>query len=61
MTFTSPINWDTLRISPHSIEEPEKKETIKKASKKKEAAKQDDSDSDIPWNVWTTKKNNLKT
>jgi replicative DNA helicase len=51
MTFTSPINWDTLRISPHSIEEPEKKETVKRVSKKKEAAKQDDGDSDIPWNI----------
>ena len=51
MTFTSPINWDSLRISPHEIEAPEKKETIKRASKKKEAAKQDDSDSDIPWNI----------
>jgi replicative DNA helicase len=51
MTFTSPINWDSLRISPHDIEAPEKKETIKRASKKKETAKQDDSDSDIPWNI----------
>jgi replicative DNA helicase len=51
MTFTSPINWDTLRIGPHSIEEPEKKETVKRVSKKKEAAKQDDGDSDIPWNI----------
>ncbi len=51
LTFTSPINWDSLRISPHDIEAPEKKETIKRASKKKEAAKQDDSDSDIPWNI----------
>jgi replicative DNA helicase len=51
MTFTSPINWDSLRISPHDIEAPEKKETVKRASKKKEAAKQDDSDSDIPWNI----------
>lgn len=51
MTFTSPINWDTLRISPHSIEEPEKKETIKKVSKKKDVTKQDDADSDIPWNI----------
>ena len=51
MTFTSPINWDSLRISPQSIEEPEKKETIKKATKKKEAAKKDDSNSDIPWDV----------
>jgi KaiC/GvpD/RAD55 family RecA-like ATPase len=51
MTFTSPINWDSLRISPHDIEEPEKKETIKRSSKKKAAEKQDDSDSDIPWNI----------
>jgi hypothetical protein len=40
-----------LRISPHDIEEPEKKETIKRSSKKKAAEKQDDSDSDIPWNI----------
>jgi KaiC/GvpD/RAD55 family RecA-like ATPase len=51
MTFTSPINWDSLRISPHDIEAPEKKETIKRSSKKKTAEKQDDSDSDIPWNI----------
>lgn len=50
MTFTSPINWDTLRISPHSIEEPEAKETIKKAGKKKQITK-DDSAADIPWDV----------
>lgn len=49
MRFTSPINWDTLRISPQSIDEPE---TVKKTnSKKKEPNKQDDSDSDLPWNV----------
>lgn len=51
MTFTSPINWDSLRISPHDIEAPEKKETIKRSGKKKTAEKQDDSDSDIPWNI----------
>jgi replicative DNA helicase len=50
MTFTSPINWETLRISPQSIEAPEPKETIKK-TKKKESVKKDDSDSDIPWDV----------
>lgn len=50
MTFTSPINWETLRISPQSIEPPEPKETIKK-SKKKDSMKKDDSDSDIPWDV----------
>jgi replicative DNA helicase len=48
LTITSPINWETLRISPNSIEAPEKKETIKKAKKTKEV---DDSSSDIPWNL----------
>lgn len=48
LTITSPINWDTLRISPNSIEAPEKKETIKKVKKTKEV---DDSSSDIPWNI----------
>lgn len=50
MVFTSPINWDTLRISPHTIDTPEKKETVKR-SKKKEEVKKDDSDADLPWNV----------
>lgn len=48
LTITSPINWDTLRISPNSIDAPEKKETIKKVKKTKEV---DDKDSDIPWNI----------
>jgi replicative DNA helicase len=49
---TSPINWDTLRISPISIdlppEEPKEKKTrkIKKVSEIK-----DDSTADIPWDV----------
>lgn len=49
LNFTSPINWDTLRISPQPIEEPEAKETIKRAGKKK--TKQDDSSADLPWDV----------
>lgn len=49
---TSPIDWETLRISPQSIEKPEepKKEKtgkIKNAAKKEEV---DDSSADIPWN-----------
>ena len=48
LTITSPINWETLRISPNSIDAPEKKETIKKVKKTKEV---DDSSSDIPWNL----------
>lgn len=52
MRFTSPINWDSLRISPHSIEEPEHKETVKRMRKKQDNSdKQDDKDSDIPWNI----------
>ena len=49
---TSPINWETLRISPISIDAPqdepkqEKKRKIKRASEVK-----DDSSSDIPWDV----------
>lgn len=50
MTFTSPIDWSTLRISPHSIEAPASKETIKKAGKKSHDAAPD-SKSDIPWDV----------
>jgi hypothetical protein len=50
MTFTSPINWDTLRISPISMEEPNTKETIKKAGKKPSIVK-DDSAADLPWDV----------
>lgn len=51
MQFTSPINWDTLRISPQSIEEPEAKETIKRSTKKKDMVKQVDTAADIPWDV----------
>lgn len=47
MKFTSPIDWDTLRISPNSIDTPEKKETIKKAGGKK---KTDEEAIDVPWN-----------
>lgn len=47
MTFTSPIDWDTLRISPASIDAPIKKETIKKAGKP--SKKVDDTGADIPW------------
>lgn len=47
MSFTSPIDWDTLRISPNSIEAPPAKETIKKATKKKA----DEPATDLPWDV----------
>jgi hypothetical protein len=50
LNFTSPINWDTLKISPNSMEAPTKKETIKKAGKKDKPIT-DDSDSDLAWNT----------
>jgi replicative DNA helicase len=54
MKFTSGINWDTLRISPVPIDNPEHQEKIQKAGKKKkkeEELKQDDSGSDLPWDA----------
>lgn len=53
MAFTSPIDWDTLRISAQSIDKPATKETIKKAGKTQEKldkVKQDDTAADLPWN-----------
>ena len=44
--FTSPIDWDTLRISPNSIERPHKEEKIKKTSKYKTSENASDSP---PW------------
>jgi len=48
LNFTSPINWDTLRISPQSMDAPETKEKIKRAGKKE---KVDDAKADIPWDT----------
>jgi len=50
MRFTCPIDWETLRISPQSIDKPEQKETIKKTNKKQDL-KQDDSNADLPWHT----------
>ena len=50
LSFTSPINWDTLRISPQSIDKSEEKEKIKRAGKKSPTVV-DDSAADIPWDV----------
>ena len=49
MTFTCPIDWDTLRISPQSIDRPQAKES-KKIGKKPDL-KQDDSSADLPWDT----------
>lgn len=46
--FTSPMNWETLRLSPESMEKPVKEEKIKRA---KSTNKVDDKASDIPWDV----------
>ena len=49
MAFTSGIDWETLRISPISVEKPEEKETIKKAGKKSKQEAQADDKGDVPW------------
>ena len=50
LSFTCPIDWDTLRISPTSIEKPAVKETIKKATKG--ASKKTEEDViDLPWST----------
>jgi replicative DNA helicase len=53
MNFTCPIDWDTLRISPQSVEKPAAKETIKKAGKKQQAEdpKTEEAATDLPWNA----------
>lgn len=49
---TSPINWDTLRISPVSIDLPQEEPKEKKSKRiKKTSEIKDDSTSDIPWDV----------
>jgi len=48
MKFTSPINWDTLRISSTPMDTPEKKEVIKKAKGK--GKKTGEEAVDVPWN-----------
>lgn len=49
---TSPINWDTLRISPISIDAPQDEPKEKKTKKLKRVHEtKDDSSSDIPWDV----------
>lgn len=49
MQFTSPIDWDTLRISPQSIDRPEKKEKVSKASKA--TVKTTEESVDLPWDA----------
>ena len=53
MAFTCPIDWDTLRISPQSVDRPQAKEPVKKAGKKahEEIIPVNDSGADLPWNA----------
>ena len=51
MQFTSPIDWDTLRISPQSIDRPQAKEPIKKAGKKQQQEPAQEPAQDLPWNT----------
>lgn len=47
MQFTCPIDWDTLRISPQSIDKPQAPEKIKKAGNKKT----EEPSLDLPWDT----------
>jgi replicative DNA helicase len=53
LQFTSPIDWDTLRISPIPMERPAAKEVIKKAGGKREKTEQQEPTGekagDVPW------------
>ena len=48
MNFTCPIDWDTLRISPQSIDKPAAEQKVKRAGKKEKA---EESHTDLPWNA----------
>jgi replicative DNA helicase len=47
MTFTCPIDWDSLRISPQSIDRPQTEQKVKRVSKKETA----EPAQDLPWNT----------
>lgn len=52
IAFTCPIDWDTLRISPQSIDKPSSKDKPKKTSKKKEEPTgPQEPATDLPWNT----------
>jgi replicative DNA helicase len=48
MTFTCPIDWDSLRISPQSINRPQTEAKVKRVSKKETAQ---EPAQDLPWNT----------
>lgn len=52
MAFTCPIDWDTLRISPQSVDKPAAKEAVKKVKKgQEEIVPLNDAGADLPWNA----------
>jgi replicative DNA helicase len=52
MAFTCPIDWDTLRISPQSVDKPAAKESVKRVKKsQEETIAVNDSGADLPWNA----------
>ena len=54
MAFTCPIDWDTLRISPQSVDKPASKEVVKKAGGKKAPTsdvKTAEPQEDLPWHT----------
>lgn len=50
MSFTCPIDWDSLRISPQSVDKPQAKDAVKRTGRK-DKLKQDDSSADLPWDT----------
>ncbi len=51
MKFTSPMDWDSLRISPQSIEKPAVKEKVKRESKKDDHKAIGEVAGDLPWDA----------
>lgn len=53
LSFTCPIDWDTLRIAPQTIDKPSAKEPIKKAGKSRDKKQEDtgpqEGVTDAPW------------
>jgi replicative DNA helicase len=48
MNFTCPIDWDTLRISPQTIDKPVQEQKVKRARKD---SKQQENHTDLPWDA----------
>jgi hypothetical protein len=48
MNFTCPIDWDTLRISPQTIDKPVAEQKVKRANSKKD---KQETHTDLPWDA----------